>query len=170
MSIGTTPLPSGHNTVNPFVITADARGFVRFVEAVFGGAEVEQVRTPDRDGSIIHAEVVVGNATIMLSDTKEGWPFTPAFLQIYVADARECIDRAQALGATLITPISDFYGGFRLARVQDPWRNIWWLYEPDTGTRGQGARESDTDWHDRGPSVVYATLLDAMAELARVSR
>ena len=76
----TVPIPADHNTINPFVIVSDANGFIRFVEAVFGGKEAEHVRTLDRDGKIIHAEVVVGGSTIMLSDSKDDWPFTPAFL------------------------------------------------------------------------------------------
>ncbi len=160
------PIHAGHNTINPFAIVPDAASFIRFVEAVFGGRESTDVRTPDRDGSIIHAEIVVGDATIMLCDRKPGWPFTPAFLQIYIPDAESCLDAAIEHDARVVTPISDFYGGYRLARMFDPWHNLWWLYEPITQTAPQPERTSNTDWHDAKPSLVYSSLMEMMSTLA----
>lgn len=160
------PIPAGHNTINPFAIVPDAASFIRFVEAVFGGRESTDVRTPDRDGSIIHAEIVVGDATIMLCDRKPGWPFTPAFLQIYVPDAGSCLDAAIQRGGRVVTPISDFYGGYRLARLLDPWHNLWWLYEPITRTVPQPERTSNTDWHNAKPRLVYSSLMEMMSTLA----
>lgn len=166
MSSVTTPVPAGHNTINPFVIVKDAKSFIHFVEAVFDGAEAVHVHTPDRDGSIIHAEIVVGNSTIMLADSKDGWPFTPALLQIYVPNAQACLDAAAELGAKVVTPISNFYGGYRLARILDPWHNIWWIYEPSTRPVAQGDRDSDTDWHSDKPSLIYTTLMETMSTLS----
>jgi PhnB protein len=49
--------PVGHNSINPFVIIkGDAVKFIKFVESVFGAKERVEVRTPDRDGRLIHAE------------------------------------------------------------------------------------------------------------------
>lgn len=160
------PIPAGHNTVNPFAIVKDANSFIHFVEVVFDGTEAAHVRTPDRDGSIIHAEIAVGNSTIMLCDSKESWPFTPALLQVYVPDAQTCLDRAAEFGAKVVTPVSDFYGGYRLARILDPWHNVWWIYEPNTRPVAQEDRDSDTDWHDRKPSLIYTSLMDTMATLS----
>lgn len=165
MSSVAVPIPTGHNTINPFAIVKDAKGFINFVEIVFDGHEAKQVRTPDRDGSLIHAEVIIGDATIMLCDSKDDWPFTPALLQVYVPNAQTCLDRAASLGAHIVTPVSDFYGGYRLARILDPWHNLWWLYEPNTHPVPQAERDSATDWHDREPSLLYTSLMEAMAKL-----
>lgn len=158
-------IPTGHNTINPFAIVPDSVSFIHFVETVFDGREAAHVRTPDRDGSIIHAEVMVGDATIMLCDRKQDWPFTPALLQVYVPDAQACLDRAVKEGGRVVTPISDFYGGYRLARLLDPWQNLWWLYEPTAQPLSQDERDSDTEWHDNKPSTVYSTLMEAMCSL-----
>lgn len=128
--------------------------------------EAEHVRTPDRDGSLIHAEVVVGDSTIMVCDRKDEWPFTPALLQIYVPDARACLEEAARRGARVVTPVSDFYGGYRLVRLLDPWDNLWWLYEPTPPTP-RVTRDSETDWHDREPSLVYTSLMATMRTLGR---
>jgi PhnB protein len=158
-------IPKGHNAANMFVVVkGDAAKFIRFVEEVMGGKERAGVRTPDRDGSLIHAEVQLGDATIMVADAKDDWPFTPAFIQVYVQDIQAVLDRAQSAGASVVTPRSPFYGGFNLARLQDPWGNIWWLYEPNN-QKTAAPPVSDTSWHDRKPSEVYTTLLAAMRGL-----
>jgi len=65
-----------------------------------------------------------------------------------------------------VTEVSDFYGGFKLARLKDGWGNIWWLYEPISDTKKiSGEPKSDTSWHDKKPSRIYTTLMEAMREL-----
>lgn len=43
------------------------------------------------------------------------------------------IARALKRGAALVTAPTPFYGSLTLARVQDPWGNLWWLYQPIPG-------------------------------------
>lgn len=162
----TAPRPNGHNSINSFVAVKDsASKFIEFLEDVFGAAERPEVRTPDRDGTLIHAEVTLGNATLMICDSKPDWPRTPALTQVYVADARAVLERARARGAHIVTRLSPFYNGVELARFRDPWGNLWWLYEPapdqpETDT-------SNTSWHDADPSHVYTSLMTAMRSLAQ---
>jgi len=154
-----------HNSVNSFVLVKEsARAFIAFLEDVFGAEERTDVRTPDRDGSLIHAEVAMGDATIMIADSKPDWPFTPAFTQVYVDDAQTVLDRAGARGARIVTRLSPFYGGVKLARFQDPWGNVWWLFEPEPD--GPQLDSPNTSWHDSDPSYVYTTLMDVMASLS----
>ena len=163
--------PADHNTVNAFVIVTRAGAFIDFVTEVFEGREATSVRTPDRDGLLIHAEVIIGGSSILICDRKPDWPFTPAFLQVYVADSQAALDRAAALGASVVTPVSPFYGGYTLARFRDPWHNIWWLYAPEGTEHGTSrsasgsAASSTTDWHDAEPSRVYTTIVEAMRGL-----
>ncbi len=65
----------------------------------------------------------------MWCDAKPDWPFTPALLQVYVSDADAVLDRARSRGASVFTEPSPFFGKQRLARVKDPWHNLWWLFE-----------------------------------------
>ncbi len=160
--------PAGHHTVNPFVIVPGAAEFIDFVTEVFGGRESTAFRVPDRDGSLIHAEVVVGDSSILICDRKPDWPFTPALLQVYVPDSQAVLERAVARDATVITPVSAFYGGYSLARLRDPWSNLWWLYAPhaaDSDAHGSASESGKTDWHDSEPSRVYTTLMQAMRDL-----
>lgn len=158
-------LPPHHHTLNTFVLVDGARDFIEFLTDVFGATETAGVRTPDRDGTIIHAEVVLGDSTIMLADRKPDWPFTPAFNQVYVDDLDGLLERGRQRGARVVTPRSSFYGGYDLARMLDPWRNLWWLYTPAVAQPEIENRTATTDWHDKEPSAVYSTLMATMREL-----
>ncbi len=161
-------IPAGYNAVNPFILVTGAggaAGFIAFLEEVFDGTERAGLRTPDRDGSIIHAEVRIGDSSLLIADSKAGWPFTPAFEQLYVDDIQTVLDRAAAAGGEVVTPRTPFYNGVNIARMLDPWGNLWWLYEL-AGATGEREQGSDTSWHDRDPSTVYTTLMDVMSALA----
>ena len=72
-------IPIGYNNTNQFVIVkGGAKNLIAFVTRVFGAKERKAVRTPDKDGMLIHAEVELGASTLMLADSKPDWPFTPA--------------------------------------------------------------------------------------------
>ncbi|MPV51231.1 VOC family protein [Pseudactinotalea sp. HY160] len=125
-------LPPGYGTLNPFVAVrgpGGAPGFIRFTCDVLGARETRAARAVDADELLIHAEVRLGASTLMLCDAKPQWRFTPALLQVYVRDAGALLDRAVEHGARVITDVSDFHGGQRLARFLDPWHNVWWLFE-----------------------------------------
>jgi PhnB protein len=159
-------IPAGHNVVNMFVlIKGGADRFITFVEDVIGGKERAEVRTPDKDGTLIHAEIQLGDSTLMLADSKPSWPYTPAFIQVYVQDAQIVLDKAQQAGGEVVTEVSRFYNGYRLARMKDPWGNMWWLYEPDR-EKQRAEPESDVSWHDQSPSQIYTTLMSAMEHLS----
>jgi len=154
-----------YNKVNPFVIIkGGAIKFIDFVEKVFDAEENKLIRTPDRNGALIHAEIQIGDSMILLADSKEDWPFTPSFLQVYVECAQETLTRAEKEGAQIITNVSVFYNGLKLARFKDKWGNIWWLYEK-MSKESLIENKSDTDWHNKKPSDIYTTLMQAMKNL-----
>lgn len=157
----------GYNTVNFFILVkGGAAKFIGFVEKVFGGEENQRARTPDKDGTLIHAEIRVGNAMLLVADSKPDWPFTPAFPQVYVQDVQAALDRARQAGARVVTEVSEFYHGLKLARFQDEWGNIWWLFEKSANPDGPNPNpKADVSWHDRNPSKIYTTLMDAMRNL-----
>ena len=153
-----------YNKVNPFVIIkGGASKFIDFAEKVFDAEENKQVRTPDRDGTLIHAEIQIGDSMILLADSKGDWPFTPAFLQVYVDNAQQILDKAKAEKAEIVTELSNFYNGLKLARLKDPFGNIWWLYEKVDNKVSEN--KSNTDWHNSKPSEIYTTLMNAMKNL-----
>src|SRR5690606_23547328 len=105
-------LPAQHHTINGFIVVKGAVEFIDFLEYVFDGEENKAMRVPDRDGSLIHAEVTIGDATILTADRKDDWTFTPALTQVYVKDAEKTLQRAVERDGKIVTPVSKFYGDY----------------------------------------------------------
>lgn len=166
----TTHVPQGYNTVNPFIITKDARKLVKFLEEVFEATEMKEAFTLDTDGLVLHAEMRVGNSTVMLADTKEGWPFTPSLLQIYVEDVEKTLRRAQERGARIVTQPTDFFGDL-FSRFVDPWDNLWWVYQHQGGATWEETPGSDDNatWATGSHELNYIhdTLIETMESLSR---
>jgi uncharacterized glyoxalase superfamily protein PhnB len=166
-------LPPGYGSVNPFVAVRGPGGapaFIRFAEEVFGARETLAAHTVDADELLIHAEVRIGDSTVMLCDAKPHWSFTPALLQVYVSNAGAIVDRARDNGAQVITEPTDFHGRQRLARFQDPWHNVWWLFEygPASVAPSQAPNELPR-WRpapSAPPSYVHRTIDTALATLS----
>jgi PhnB protein len=166
----TANVPEGYNTINPFIITKDARKLMEFLEKVFGAKEVKEAYTMDTDGLLLHAELRIGNSTLMLADTKEGWPYTPSLLQIYVEDVEKTLQRAQELGAAIVTRPTDFYGDI-FSRVVDPWDNLWWVYQHKGEITWEENTNPDKDvtWATESGELNYIhdTLLETMKRLGK---
>jgi PhnB protein len=139
-------LPAGERTLNPFAIVDGAADLITFVKEVFDGEERIEARTPMPSGSLIHAEVIIGDSVLLVADRQPGWPVMPALLQVYVHDAQKVLDRAIARKAVVVTEVTPFYGGEDLARLRDPWGNLWWLYAPAKGTDAVPAWEGGSTY------------------------
>lgn len=113
------------------------------------------------DGSIGHAEIRIGDAVVMAFDAPAGRAAQPAFIRLYVADARKGFARALAAGATEVTKPTLLAFGDRVARVRDPLGNIWWLQQ-----RVEEVSESEMQqrWSDPRWSEPMAYVQNSLAE------
>ena len=148
-----TSRPAGAGaSLNPFVIVDGAADLIDFVVDVLGGVELAEARTPTPDGRLIHGEVVVGDAHLMLADPQEGWPHLPGLLQLWVDDVEQTLVDAEGRGARVVTPATAFYGETTLGRMVDPWGNLWWLYAPAPG------QPDPTPAWEGGVDTVFRTI------------
>ncbi len=119
------PVPDGYSTVTPYLIASDAEKLLAFLKNAFGAKEHDLMRAPD--GSIWHADVIVGNSHIMLSQATAHNPAMQAGNYLYVPDTDATYRAALAAGATsTMEPADQFYGD-RSAGVKDVQGNIWWI-------------------------------------------
>ena len=115
------PIPEGYHTVTPFVNVKGAAWLIDFMKEAFNAVEMGRVTV--EDGSIGHAEVRIGDSVVMMFDSKEEWPETPAFLRLYVEDCDAIYQQALKAGATSVTKPTDMSWGDRVGRVRDPTGN-----------------------------------------------
>jgi uncharacterized glyoxalase superfamily protein PhnB len=117
-------VPAGYHTVTPWIISRDTAALIAFATAAFGATELARV---EADGVIGHAEFVLGDSVVLAFDARPGWPDTPAFLRLYVADGDATFRQALAAGATAVTEMTSLFWGDRVGRVRDPLGNLWWI-------------------------------------------
>ncbi|HEX9741142.1 MAG TPA: hypothetical protein VGA29_10240 [Ignavibacteriaceae bacterium] len=64
-------VPEGYQTVMPYLILKDASGFLNFSQKLFKAIELQKVT--DDNGEIIHAEIKIGDSTIMFGQSGGQW-------------------------------------------------------------------------------------------------
>lgn len=117
-------LPENHQTVMPYLILRDARRFLEFAQNVLD-AEILTEHLDD-ENRILHAEIKIGESTIMVSQSNEFWGVNNAGMFIYVKDADSVYNQAIQQGAeSIMEPSDKDYG--RSSGVKDPFGNIWWI-------------------------------------------
>lgn len=72
--------------------------------------------------------------------------------QVWVSDVESLVMRAVDHGAVVVTPPTPFYGSLTLARLEDPWGNLWWAYQPVPGQP-----DPQPAWAG-GSDVIFRTL------------
>jgi uncharacterized glyoxalase superfamily protein PhnB len=120
-------------TVTPYLIAHDAAAAIDFYRDAFGAVELH--RLIGDDGRIGHAEIMIGDSTLMLADEypeidavgpqTRGGP-TCSF-SIDVDDVDAAYERALAFGAESRREPADQFHGSRSATVQDPSGHRWTL-------------------------------------------
>jgi PhnB protein len=127
------PVPEGYQSVAPYLIVRGGADALAFYQQAFGATELLRLHNPH--GLISHAELLIGDSTVMLTDEKPEFPDmrspqalggSPAHLHLYVADADAVVDAAVAAGATLLMPVTD-QGEDRRGGVTDPFGHVWWI-------------------------------------------
>jgi len=127
------PIPDSYRRITPCLTIQGAAKALEFYAAVFGATE--RMRTPGPGGTIVHAEIEIGDSVVIIADenpyqgTKApptgGLSGSPMFLFIYVEDVDAVIARAAELGATVQRPAQDQFYGDRDGYIIDPFGHGW---------------------------------------------
>ncbi len=117
-------IPENHQTIMPYLVLRDVRGFLKFAQNVFD-AEILTEHLDD-DNRVMHAEIKIGNSTIMMGEANEIWSVNNAGMFIYVENVDSTLQLAINQGAETILEITDKDYG-RSGGIKDPFGNIWWI-------------------------------------------
>ena len=119
------PIRSGFHTITPYLFAEGAPRLMKFLSEAFDAEETFRKEGPD--GSIIHAEMRIGDSMLMLGmPTGEFGPM-PTSIYLYVTDCDTVYQRALHAGGSSIMEVMDLPSGERYGGVKDPSGNIWWV-------------------------------------------
>jgi PhnB protein len=117
-------IPANYQIVMPYLILKDAEKFLDFAKNVLGATETYKVMRDEH--TIMHAEIMIGESTIMLADSTNAYDPQTAGLFIYVDNADDTYKRSIESGASIVTELSDQPYG-RSGGIKDPTGNTWWI-------------------------------------------
>jgi PhnB protein len=135
------PIPEGYHSVTPILVVKNAPGLIDFLKQAFNGKE--KYRMKDPNGNIMHAEVAVGDSTIMLSEATGQRPPVQTGIYLFVEDADSTYKKALKAGGVSVMPLENQFWGDRSGCVKDPTGNNWWIatHIEDVDPEEMSARE-----------------------------
>lgn len=127
------PIPEGYHSVTPYLVVEEVDGLIDFLKQAFGAEEKSRHMRPD--GSVMHAEVRIGDSVVMIGGAPSGreqgsathHPRRPASLHLYVEEVDAVYARTLAADAVSLEEPTDKFYGDRNAGVTDPFGNVWWI-------------------------------------------
>ena len=119
------PIPEGYHTVTPMMSVKGAARLIDFMKKAFGATE--NYRFPAPDGSVMHAELKIGDSFVMLGEARKDCSPESATFYVYVQDADATYKEAlSAGGESLEGPTNQFWGD-RVATIKDFAGNKWMI-------------------------------------------
>jgi PhnB protein len=119
------PVPEGFHTVTPYLVLSGVARLIDFLKQAFDATEMHRSARPD--GTVMHAQVKIGDSPIMMGEVWGGFPAKTAALYLYVPDTDALYKRALAAGAVSIMEPMDMFYGDRNGGVRDFAGNEWWI-------------------------------------------
>jgi len=137
MTHNSIPNPRGHHTVTPYMIIKNATDPIKFYKKAYNAKEV--LCMTDKNECIQHAEISIGNSTVMIVDEFPEYrimhgPQTlggaTMHIFLYVSDVDTLFAQAIDAGAKELEPVKDHPEADRRGGVIDPFGHIWWIATP----------------------------------------
>lgn len=125
------PVPEGYHSVTPYLIVKNCADAIEWYKKALGATE--KMRLPGPDGSVMHAEIQVGDSPIMMGEENPQMGATapetlggsPVSICLYVDDVDASYPKAIAAGGTELRPLQDQFYGDRSGTLKDPFGHTW---------------------------------------------
>ncbi|MGO9378897.1 MAG: VOC family protein [Dissulfurispiraceae bacterium] len=129
-----TAIAEGFHSVTPMVVFKDVRKAIEFYKRALGAVERFVMPGPNGKG-VMHAEILIGNSIIMMSEENPQNPCksaataggSPVSFYIYTEAVDEAFKKAVEAGAEVKMPVQDMFWGDRAGTVQDKFGYSWML-------------------------------------------
>jgi uncharacterized glyoxalase superfamily protein PhnB len=120
------PVPDGYHTVTPYLTVRGAPKVIEFLKQAFGAElSYEPIKRPD--GTIMHAQITIGDSRVMIAEESEMAKATESSLYLYVPNVDSVYQRAMKAGGNTIMEPTDMFYGDRNGGVKDPSGNSWFI-------------------------------------------
>ncbi len=131
-AVVTNPVPPARGAT-PYLVVRGAGDAIAWYQRALGATLGARLDAPD--GSVVHAELAVGEAQFMLSEERPEYGSksprtlggTPVTLVVYVPDADAAFATATAAGASAVMPVADQFWGDRAGCFTDPFGHAWFV-------------------------------------------
>ncbi len=117
--------PDAYASVSAYVVAHHAQRVIDFLRQTFDAEELRRFDKPD--GSIMHAEVRIDDAIVMIADSSGDCPAFPVWLHVYVPDVDATYQRALTAGGVAVQEPTQKDDPDRRGGVRDPAGNTWWI-------------------------------------------
>ncbi|MDX2152492.1 MAG: VOC family protein [Bryobacteraceae bacterium] len=126
-------MPTTKVALSPYLCVGNAAEAIGFYERAFGARQTMRIDMPD--GRVGHAEIAIGEVTVMLSDefpemgvvSPRTLGGTSVSLYLEVPDADAMTAQAEEAGATVLRPVELQFYGHRRGDLRDPYGRRWFL-------------------------------------------
>jgi len=131
MSIGTPESEPVKTSIAPWLSVIRAAEAVNYYKAAFGA--VERYRLEDEEGSVVVAQLAIGEADFWLQEDVDSSPEPQdrrsVRMILTVDDPDSVFEQAIAAGATEVASVSEGHG-WRIGRLADPFGHHWEIGKP----------------------------------------
>jgi len=158
------PIPEGYTTLTPYITVKDGDAAIAFYKKAFGAEEL--FRMPGPDGkSVMHAELQIGNARMMLGEempvpgtakSPESVNTTTVSMHLYVPDVDASYKRALEAGATSMFEPMDAFWGDRFGKVVDPFGHQWGMATHIADLTPEEVAKGAKEWFKNSPECGQA--------------
>ena len=126
-------IPDGYHTMTPMLTIRNSAKAVEFYKKALNAQELYRMDGPD--GTLMHAEMKIGNSIFMLGEenlemgnrSPQTLNGTATALYLYVQDPDAAFNQAVSAGAQVGMPVADMFWGDRVGQVTDPFGHRWWF-------------------------------------------
>ncbi|PXA81785.1 glyoxalase [Auritidibacter sp. NML120779] len=122
--------PRGSSSITPFIAIPQAREAIDFYQDAFGARVVD---ITEMGGVVVHSVLDFGHGLLQIGEPMPDYHLVAPpegeddcySLGLYVQDVDAVVAAAEARGAVIREPVSDFVSGDRFASIRDPFGIRW---------------------------------------------
>ena len=126
-------IPTGYTAITPYIMVTDGVSALDFYTRAFEAKEIMRMTAPD--GSIMHAEIEIDGARIMISSGNpdigaRGPEFlggVSGMIMYYCEDVDAAFARVLNAGGKSICAPEAYFWGDKMGTIRDPFGQIWSL-------------------------------------------